>query len=358
MAKDSIVKTLTIRSVMHGTIVHSSLKTFFMSLCAILGIFVGFFVVLLFLSVLQSAESTPTSYYEVEVRPNAKGSRKMLSKSSPVVLKLNINGIIGSENLSTQTVNEILVESRENTLKGDRVKAIFLAINSPGGTVTDADGIYRAILNYKKQYNVPVYAYIDGICASGGMYIAAAADKIYSSETSIIGSVGVLTGPFLNASTLMEKIGLSSLTLYAGKGKDDLNPLRPWVPNEEKPLQHIVDHFYEYFLDVVTKARPDLSREKLVKEYGANVFPAPEAKAYGFIDVDNASYESTLSELLQAIDIEDEYYQVVELTKTAWASLFYSETSPIFGKIRHVLALPFDLDPCLQNQPYLYLYRP
>ena len=184
-----------------------------MSVCAILGLFIGFFIILLVLNIVQSAESTPTAFYEVEVRPNANGVRKMLSKSSPVVLKLNIEGTIGGELLNTRSVNEILVESREGALKGDRVKAIILAINSPGGTVNDADGIYRAILNYKKRYEVPVYVFVDGLCASGGMYIAASADKIYSTDTSLIGSVGVLTGPFLNASNLMEKIGLYALTL-------------------------------------------------------------------------------------------------------------------------------------------------
>lgn len=342
---------------MHGTIIHSSLKTFFMSVCAILGLFIGLFIILVLLNLIQSAESTPTAYYDVEVRPNAKGVRKVLSKSAPVVLLLNIDGLIGGEFLNTSTVNEILVESRESTLKGDRVKAILLHINSPGGTVTDADGIYRAILNYKKLHHVPVYAFVDGLCASGGMYIASSADKIYSTNASIIGSVGVLTGPFLNVSTLMEKIGMNALTLTAGTGKDDLNPLRPWVKGEEKPLQAIVDYYYDYFVKVVTEARPSLSREKLVADYGARVFPADLAKEYGYIDVSGASYESALSELLAAIDIEDDYYQVVELTRSPWSTLFRTESSLLFGKVKHVFNLPLELDPIFQN-PYLYLYKP
>lgn len=62
-------------------------------------------------------------------------------------------------------------------------------INTPGGTVVDADGIYRALLEYKTKYDVPIYAYIDGLCASGGMYVALAADKIFASDVSLIGSV-------------------------------------------------------------------------------------------------------------------------------------------------------------------------
>lgn len=329
-----------------------------MSICAVVGLSVGFFILVIFLSLIQSADSTPTALYNVEIQPNANGARKILSRSSPAVLKLNIQGSIGGELLNTHTVNTVLTESRENTLRGDRVKAVLVTINSPGGTITDADGIYRAILQYKKQHQVPVYAFVDGLCASGGMYIASACDKIYATDASLIGSVGVLTGPFMNVSQLLEKFGVSSLTLTAGKGKDDLNPLRAWAPGEEKPLKEIVDYYYNYFLDVVTKARPNLSREKLISDYGARVFPAQQAVSYGYIDEAGAAYESVLSKLLKEIGIEDDYYQVVELSKSPWAALFQAESSPLFGKIKHTFSLPYELEPALMSQPYLYLYRP
>ena len=66
---------------------------------------------------------------------------------------------------------------------------------APGGAADDSVGIYRALCEYKKKYNVPIYAFVDGLCASGGMYIACAADKIYATPSSVIGSVGVIMGP-------------------------------------------------------------------------------------------------------------------------------------------------------------------
>lgn len=342
---------------MHSSIFHSSLRIFFMSVCTILGIFVGFFAIGAILGLIESADTLPPSKFVADVQPNALGSRKLLSKSAPVVLKINIHGTIGSEELNSSLVNEMLIESRENTLKNDRVKAIMLSINTPGGTVTDADGIYRNLLEYKKRYNVPVYAYVDGLCASGGMYIVSAADKIYATDTSLIGSVGVISGPFMNASKFIEKLGIEALTLSEGLGKDNLDPLRPWSANEAKPMKEIINYYYNSFVDIVSNARPKLTREKLINEYGAHIFPASIAEGYGYIDYANASYEVALTDLLKKIGIEDDYYQVVELNRNAWSSLFRAETSPLFGKIRHTFDLPYELRPELMNR-YLYLYRP
>ena len=173
------------------------------------------------------------------------------SSTTPVILKVNVQGVIGIDDLTRHKFQELLTESREKSLKNDRVKAILLCIDSPGGTVSDADGIYNALKAYKKQFGVPVYAYVDGLCASGGMYIACAADKIYASDASLVGSIGVLFPAMFNFVKLMEKVGVDSKTLIAGKGKDEMNPFRTWKPDEGANYQKIVDDFYEIFVDVV-----------------------------------------------------------------------------------------------------------
>ncbi|MFI5264393.1 MAG: S49 family peptidase, partial [Candidatus Kapaibacterium sp.] len=90
------------------------------------------------------------------------------------------------------------VESQEGDFKNNRVKGILLYMDTPGGYSTDSDTIYRLLMEYKKQYKVPIYAYVDGLCASGGMYIAITADKIMASDTSLIGSIGVIAPTFMN----------------------------------------------------------------------------------------------------------------------------------------------------------------
>lgn len=348
---------------MRESIFFASLRSFFMTLFGVAGFLMGILVVIIFIGVLStSVEGEPEiSYsYAPQILANADGVRKSLSSDAPVILRLNIDGFIGLESLNQKTIEQQLIESRERSLKNDRVKAILLYINSPGGSATDADAIYRAIKTYKERYKTPIYAYVDGLCASGGMYVAAAADKIYASDVSMIGSVGVILSPALNISQLMEKIGVQSLTLYEGKGKDNLNPLRPWKEGEADNIKTIIDDFYNIFVDVVSSNRPKLDKTKLVDVYGANVFPSSLAKEYGFIDEKGTSYNETLKHLAQAIGIEDNYYQVMELKSTNWLSEIFRSDSGIHnllqGRITHQIQLSPELDPKLQNQ-ILYLYR-
>lgn len=337
-----------------------SLHSFFAALMATLGVFAGLIVFFIFLSGISStAKKEVERTYEVKILPNADNVRKVVSSKAPVILQLNIDGVIGTELLSMETIEKQLIESREGDLKDDRVKAILLHINTPGGTVVDSDGIYRHLKSYKEQYKVPVYAYVDGLCASGGMMAACAADKIYANDVSIIGSVGVLSSPsFINVSKLLDTIGVSSLTISEGKGKDDMNPLRPWKPDEDANYKELIKYYYEMFVNIVTTARPKMTKEQLIQDYGAAVFPAPIALQHGYIDGSGVSRNETLKMLLKEIGIEDDFYQVVRLDDTNWVSKIFSSQNPIFqGKVSHKLELPYDLDPKLSGQA-LYLYRP
>lgn len=308
-----------------------------------------------------TAETPEIKYdYSPSIQANAEGVRKVLPSTSPVILKVNIQGVIGMDDLTRHKFQELLIESREKSLKNDRVKAILLCIDSPGGTVSDADGIYHALKAYKKQFEVPVYAYVDGLCASGGMYIACAADKIYASDASLVGSIGVLFPAMFNFVKLMEKVGIDSKTLTAGKGKDEMNPFRTWQPDEGANYQKIVDDFYSIFVDIVVGNRPNVDREKLIVEYGANIFPAKKSQEIGYIDQSGFSLNETLADLAEHAGLEKDDYQVIELKEENWfRSLFKSsrEMSLFRGVIKHQLELPSDIDAKLMNQ-YLYLYRP
>lgn len=343
---------------MRDSLWYSAIRTMVICIFSVVGIFLGFIpVLLLFAGLISSAESEPTSKYDVDIVANADNVRKKMSKEAPAVLSIRLDGVIGLNDLTQKNFREMLVESREGTLKNNRVKAILLHIESPGGTVIDADGIYHALKAYKESYKVPVYAYVDGLCASGGMYVAAAADKIYASDVSLIGSIGVLSPSFLNLTQLIEKIGVQALTLTAGKGKDELNPLRPWKPGEQDNMQAIINYYYNEFVNIMTANRKNLSKEKLIDEYGAHVFPASQAAQYGFIDEAGHSRNDVLKLLLKQIGIEDDYYQVVELSSNNWFNSLFSTQSALFkGKVKHEFSLSHEMDPALQGK-FLYLYR-
>lgn len=345
---------------MKESIFSSAIRSFFVSLFAIGGLLVGLIIMIAVIGGLSSTtESEPdiNHIYTPQILPNAVGIRKSLASDVPVILKININGVIGTENLTQKKMDELLIESRERSLKNDRVKAILLHINSPGGTVVDADSIYRSLKAYKETHKTPVYAYVDGLCASGGVYVASAADKIYASDVSLIGSVGVILSSALNFSQLMEKVGVQSMTLYDGKGKDNLNPLRPWVKGEQDNIQDAINYYYGMFVDIVTSNRPHLSKEKLVNVYGANIYPAALAKEYGYIDEHNYTLQKTLKELANDVGIHDDNYQFIELTSSSWITeLLNGKFNLLHGHVTHQIDLNTGFSPDLQNK-FLYLYR-
>ncbi|CDR34785.1 S49 family peptidase [Criblamydia sequanensis] len=339
--------------------IFNSFKNFFNVFFGTLGFLFAFLVLGLLFGLAKSTDSSEIEQkFTPEIVANANGVRKAKSASAPVILEIDIDGIIGTRELNGSTVRRQLLESREDTLEGDRVKAILLYINTPGGTVTDANDIYRALMQYKAKYNVPIYAYVDGMSASGGMYVACAADKIFASDASIIGSIGVISPSIFNVSSLLDKLGVQSLTLYSGKGKDALNPTRPWKPGEEDNYKDLITYFYSQFVDLVVKSRPEINKKALVEEYGANIYPASTAQKIGFIDDADSSREKTLRALLEKLSIEDDYYQVIKLKDENWFSkLFEARTSALMTpETLHKIVIPEALPEEL-NGKFLYLWH-
>lgn len=342
------------------SIFKTTVRTFFKSFAALFGILIAGFVFILMIVSFSSAGEVAPPHSELTLSPDVEGKRELLSPHTPVVLRLNIHGVIGQGDLTAENIGNCLLDSQEGLLAGQRVKAVILHINTPGGTVTDSDAIYQMLLSYKKKYNVPLYAYVDGLCASGGMYIACSADKVFASTPSVIGSVGVVLGPTFNFSKLLDTYGVQALTLTAGKDKDMLNPFRPWVPGEDKCLQSIVSNFYDRFVTVVTTARPMMSKTALINEYGAQIFAATRAQELGYIDVADVEYTNALAELVKASQIgEKTEYQVFEIEPPHpfLSNLANNSLNLLKGKVIHEVKFHPTLEPKLQGQ-FLYFYEP
>ena len=162
-------------------------STFFHSLIQIAGLMLGFAAMLFFFSFLSSLmnrSSRLKSQNSMAILPDAEGNKQFLPKSAPIILQLNLKGVIGKESLTAEEIETQLIESKQGNLKERKIRGIFLNIDSPGGSAIDSDTIYRRIKAYKEKYSIPVYAYVDGTCASGGIFAACAADKIYATPVS------------------------------------------------------------------------------------------------------------------------------------------------------------------------------
>jgi len=335
----------------------SALRGLVKSFAVVIGITLG--VVLLFIgigSVSNTVQMPDKS--QITLSADANWNRKLLPDTTPVLLRINVHGIIGTSKLKEEPFKEMLIDSREGVLAKNRVKGVLLHVNTPGGTATDSSAIYNLLTEYKEKYKVPIYAFVEGMCASGGMYISAAAEKIYSTENSVIGSVGVRIGPAFNFSDAMEKMGIQSVTITSGKNKDSLNPFRPWKPGEDDAIRAVVASEYVTFVNVVTENRKNLSKEALINEYGANIFAAEKAEKLGYIDNGDASYKQALAALAIAAGItEEDKYQVFEIEphKSVFKELSESKSKLLSGKIQHIFPTGAFTTTEMSGQ-VLYLY--
>jgi protease IV len=148
-----------------------------------------------------------------------------------------------------------ITEALQLAFKDKNTQGVILRINSPGGSPVQAGIIYDEIRRLRGIYpNIPMYAVVEDICASGGYYIAAAADKIYVDKASIVGSIGVIMDGWGFTGT-MEKLGVERRLLTSGENKAFLDPFSPVNAKQKQYAQTMLDDIHRQFIDVVKKGR-------------------------------------------------------------------------------------------------------
>jgi len=167
---------------------------------------------------------------------------------------ITLNGEIGFDSeISAINVKSSLKEVYENP----GTKALILAINSPGGSPVQSGIINNEINRYKALHpQIPIYAVIEDICASGGYYIAVAADKIFVDKASIVGSIGVLMNGF-GSDKAIKNLGIERRLLISGENKAILDPFLPVQPKQKAFMQNLLKEVHNQFIEVVKKGRGD-----------------------------------------------------------------------------------------------------
>ncbi len=164
-----------------------------------------------------------------------------------------------------------------------KVRAVVIRINSPGGTVTGSDMIYREINEFRTRSRKPVVVLMGEVAASGGYYISCAGDEILAYPTTITGSVGVIIQTF-NFTGGMHKIGITADAITSGPNKAMGSPFEP-MPAEQRALfQGIVNEFYDNFLSVVTANRPGLSEADIGWITDGRIITGARAAEVGIVD--------------------------------------------------------------------------
>jgi protease-4 len=143
----------------------------------------------------------------------------------------------------------------QSAFKDKNTQGVILRVNSPGGSPVQAGIIYDEIRRLREKHpSIPMYAVVEDVCASGGYYIASAADRIYVDKASLIGSIGVLMDQFGFVETL-EKLGVERRVLTAGENKAFLDPFAPLQPAHVEHAKTLLSEIHAQFIDVVKKGR-------------------------------------------------------------------------------------------------------
>lgn len=176
-----------------------------------------------------------------------------------------------------------LVARLEKAEKDERVRAVILRISSPGGTVTGSDMMYREVRRFSEKTGKPVIASLGEIAASGGYYLALAADVIVAQPTSITGSIGVII-PTVNVSEGLNRIGIVARNVKSGPNKDLADPLSPPRDSQYAVLQGMVGEFYARFRGLVVSRRTALKPELVDELTDGRVITGARAVECGLAD--------------------------------------------------------------------------
>ncbi len=196
------------------------------------------------------------------------------------IAALYITGVIQSEN---NDYNQKWLLDTIDFLKRDQEnRGIAVFVDSPGGTVYEADEAYLALQDYKTS-GKPVYVYQGSIAASGGYYISCAADKIYANRNTLTGSIGVITSSHYDLTGLYEKLGIKSETIHSGKNKNMLSENEPLTSEQRDIMQSVSDECYEQFTEIVAMSRniPIVEVKKLAD---GRIYTPKQALGNGLID--------------------------------------------------------------------------
>ncbi len=211
-------------------------------------------------------------------------------KGTSKILLLDLSGVLQDEPLTLSLGAPpprvpLLARVREELEKAEtdeHVRAVIIKINSPGGTITASDVLYREIVEFKARRKIPVTAAIMDVGASGGYYVALAADSIVVHPTSVTGSLGVVMLT-VNAQGLMEKIGVAPLAIKSGPMKDAGSPFRALSPPERAVFQEVIDDMYGRFVRLIAASRK-IPEDRVREMADGRIYTAQQALALGLVD--------------------------------------------------------------------------
>lgn len=228
------------------------------------------------------------------------GTAEKLGDGKRHTALIQLNGVIKS---TGEASAEKITEALQAAFKDRGTQGVVLRINSPGGSPVQSGIINDEIRRLRTKHpEIPLYAVVEDVCASGGYYVAAAADKIFVDKASIVGSIGVLMDGFGFTGT-MDKLGVERRLLTAGENKGFLDPFSPQDAQHREHAQILLDDIHKQFIDVVRKGRGKRLKES-PELFTGLMWTGAKSIELGLAD-ELGSIEYVAREVIKAEDIRD-----------------------------------------------------
>jgi signal peptide peptidase SppA len=205
-------------------------------------------------------------------------------RRAPVVAVLRLSGVIATSSRLHAGLNlATLAPHIEAAFRQRRLKAVALAINSPGGSPAQTSLIFRRIRALATENDIPVLAFTEDVAASGGYWLACAADEIFADESSIIGSIGVVASSF-GFVELMQKFGVERRLHTQGDKKSLMDPFSPEKPADVRRLMALQKNIFEAFKDTVRERRGEKLTLAERQAFSGEIWTGRKALEHGLID--------------------------------------------------------------------------
>ena len=219
---------------------------------------------------------------------------------------------------------ELICAEIARAAEDDSVKAVILRLDTPGGEVTAADTIYHALRDFSAKTKKPIIASMGSLAASGGVYVAMAADYIIANRLTTTGSIGVIAHSY-NYSELLKKIGLKSEVFKSGPMKDLLSGARPTTKEERAIIQAFIEEVYGDFVRIVAERRPKISEEMIrTTPIGdGRIYSGRQALKYGLID-QLGYFNDAVEKAAKLASLKKKDYMVVEFKRSFSLSDFFA----------------------------------
>ena len=224
---------------------------------------------------------------------------------------IDVEGVIGVEEKASA---EKVIKGLNRAFKDGNTQGVVIRINSPGGSPVQSGYINDEIRRLRAKHpGIPVYAVVQDLCASGGYYVAVAADRIYVDKASLVGSIGAIMGSFGFVGTL-EKLGMERRAYTSGTDKDFLDPFQPEDPRHRQHAEQLLKEIHDQFIKVVRQGRGQRLKES-PEIFSGLIWSGEKSIELGLADaLGSAEYvarEVIKAEKLVDFTVEENYFETL-----------------------------------------------